>query len=173
MASFVPEYPKLAAHLKSQLDAITPSVQGDLKYYPCLVRLKDGTEVDRVYLVAHVPDVGNWGAYPGQDAGKLQVRIEDVASLAESPSRLPAKLANELYLAGESGMGYIVFTVVFKRRLGVCPCRRNFVMGSAIDFIDYPRWRGPHEVIAVLPHLGRRGKHFRQGPKYFWCLYSE
>ncbi len=111
--------------------------------------------------------------YPAQDAGKLQVRIEDVASLAESPSRLPARFANELYLAGESGMGYMVFTVVFKRRLGVFPSRRDFVTGNAVDFIDYPKWRRPDEVIAVLPHVGRRGKHFRQGPKYFWCLYSE
>src|SRR5437868_10810443 len=45
-------YPKLPPALRSQLDLITPSVDGDLKYFPCLVRLNNGTEVDRVYLVS-------------------------------------------------------------------------------------------------------------------------
>jgi hypothetical protein len=95
------------------LDAITPSVDGDLKYYPCLVRFSDGTEVDRVYVVSEAPYIKHWGVYPGQDRHKVEILVSDVASLTESPSRLPPQFANQLYKAGESGMGYTIFTVVF------------------------------------------------------------
>jgi hypothetical protein len=163
-------YSKLPPNLKSQLEAITPSVCGELRYYPCLVRLNNGTELDRVYVVPEAPYIKLWGVYPNEDPGKSEVRIEDVASLTESPSRLPAPFANELYKA-ESGMAETVFTVVFSRRLGLLPCRSVFATGDAIDFIQYPRGRGPKDVVAVLPYVGRR--RFRRGPTYSWCLYSE
>jgi hypothetical protein len=173
MPLFVPRYPKLPSRLKTQLEAITPSVDGELKYHPSLVRLNDGTEVDRVYVVSEAEYIGQWLLYPDQDAGKVEVRIEDVASLKESPSRLPARFANELYKAGESGMGYTVFTVVFSKRLGFFPSRRDFVSGNAIDFIDYPPGRGAGDVVGVLPHVGRRDAGYRPGPRYSWCIFSE
>src|SRR5205814_3260464 len=105
-------YPKLPPALRSQLDLITPSVDGDLKYFPCLVRLNNGTEVDRVYLVSEAPYIAHWGVYPAQDHGKVEIRLSDVASLNESPSRLPPQFASQLYKAGESGMGYTLFVVV-------------------------------------------------------------
>ena len=163
-------YPHLPIHLKSQLDSITPSHQGYLKYYPCLVRLNDGTALDQVYFGTRVLCGENWGQPHGT---ALEIRIEDVASLTESPTRLPVEFANQIYEAGESGMGYYVFTVVFTRRFGIFPCRRDFVTGTAVDFIDYPLGRGPADVVAVLPHVGRRGKRYLRGPKYYWCLYSE
>jgi len=126
--------------------------------------------VDRVYVASERLQVAHWGNYPDQDS---EVHIEDVASLIASPSRLPAKFANELYKAGESGMGYTVFTVVFSRRFGLFPSRRDFVTGNAVDFIQYPWGQGPKDVVAVLPHVGRRDSSFRPGPKYFRCLYSE
>jgi hypothetical protein len=95
MAPPVREYPKLPPQLKSQLDLVTPSMLGNLKFYPCLVRLNNGTEVDRVYFVSQAQCTS-----PGTD----EIRVEDVASLRESPSRLPTRFAKELYEAGESGM---------------------------------------------------------------------
>jgi hypothetical protein len=169
----VPRYPRLSSHLKAQLEAITPSIDGELEYYPCLVRLNDGTEMDRVYVVSEEQYVRQWILYPDQDSGKVEVRIGDVVSIIESPSRLPARFANELYRAGESGMGYTVFTVVFSKRFGLFPSRRDFVSGNAIDFIEYPPGRGPDDVTAVLPHVGRRDAGFRPGPKYSWCIFSE
>jgi hypothetical protein len=76
--------------------------------------MKDGTSLDRVYFVSQLPWVTLWGVYPSQDRGKHEVLVSDVVSVAESPSRLPAAFATELYKAGESGMGNTVFTVVFK-----------------------------------------------------------
>jgi hypothetical protein len=86
-APSVLRYPKLPDHLKSQLDAIKPSVDGDLEYYPCLVRLKDGSEVDRVFLVSEAPYIQHWGMYPSHEHGEAEIPVTDVASLTESPSR--------------------------------------------------------------------------------------
>lgn len=161
-------YPKLPPHLQPQLEAITPSVAGDLKHYPCLVRLKDGSEVDRVYFVSEAPYIENWAVYPGQDRHKSEIFVSDVASLAESPSRLPPQFANELYQAGESGMGYMLFVVVFSDG-----ARQAFLTGNAVDFIEYPEGRGSGEVVAVLPHEGRNDPDRKNAPSYSWCIYSE
>ena len=166
------KYPKLPSHLKEQLSAITPSTDRDLVYYPCLVRLNDGSELDRVYLVSEIPFITYWGVYPNQDPGKAEVLIADIASVADSPSRLPAQFANELYKAGESGMGYMVFTVVFKGLVPFLRSRRAYLTGNAVDFIDYPLGKGPKDVISVLPGVGRNSR-CRHGLKYYWCLYSE
>jgi len=161
-------YPNLPPAFRSQLNSITPSVDGDLKYFPCLVRLNDGTEVDRVYLVSEAPYITHWGVYPGQDHAKAEIRLSDVASLTESPSRLPPQFANELYKAGESGMGYTLFVVVFTDGT-----RQAFQTGNAVDFIEYPEGKVPHDVSAVLPHEGRNDKGRKNAPDYCWCIYSE
>jgi hypothetical protein len=165
----VPQFPKLSFHLKTQLETIEPGgIQS--RYYPCLARLHDGTEVDRVYVVSE-EYVG--GGYTGPDQYQPQIRVADVASLTESPSRLPAKFASELHKAGESGMGYIVFTVVFSKWLGLFPCRRDFVTSSAtVDFIEYPPGRGVGDIVSVSPHVGRRDAGYHPGPKYSWCIFS-
>jgi hypothetical protein len=169
-----PKYPKLPAHLRGQLDAITPSIEpiAQLAYYPCMVTKTDGTLQDRVYFVSEIPWITLWGLYPNRDPGKQEVLISDVASVAESPSRLPAEFATQLYRAGESGMGYMIFTVVFKRIIPFLHQRRVYATGNAVDFIDYPWGKGPKDVVEVLPHAGRRSR-FKHGPNYYWCLYSE
>lgn len=161
-------YPSLPPTLKSQLDLITPSVDGDLKYYPCLVRLNDGAEVDRVYFVSEAPYITHWGVYPGQDRHKTEIMVSDVASLKESRSRLPPQFASELYRAGESGMGYTLFVVVFSDGT-----RQAFATGNAVDFIEYPEDKGPQDVTAVIPHGGRNDNKRKSAPSYRWCIYSE
>lgn len=156
------------------MDAITPSVEPifGVAYYPCLVTLNDGTLLDRVYLVRQASWIKLWGVYPGQGQGRSEVQLSDVSSIAESPSRLPASFANELYAAGESGMGYTVFTVVFSSPIPWFRSRRAYVTGNAVDFVDYPHGKGPKDVVSVLPHVGR-DSNYTKGPKYYWCLYSE
>ncbi len=167
-----PKYPKLPPHLSEPLRSITPSIAGNLRYYPCCVRLNDGKELDRVYLVSEIPYLSNWGVYPSRDRGKFEVHISDIVSVADSPSRLPAPFANELYRAGESGMGYTVFTVVFKGMIPFLNSRQAYLTGNAVDFIDYPWRKGPKDVVSVLPHVGRKSRYWN-GPKYYWCLFSE
>src|SRR6266849_8637466 len=108
-----PDFPKLPGKLLEDLSRITPSVDGDLTYWPCAARLKDGTGLVCVYVVPELPYIRHWGVYPQQDRGKSYISVADVDALAESSRRLPARLANKLYKSGESGMGRTIFTVVF------------------------------------------------------------
>ena len=43
--------------------------------------------------------------------------------------------------------------------------------GNAVDFIRYPKGKGPNDVAAVLPHEGRNAQPVA-APDWYWCLYS-
>jgi hypothetical protein len=65
-------------------------------------------------------------------------------------------------------MGYTIFTLVFSDGL-----TQACGTGNAIDFIRYPANKGPDDVVAVLPHEGRRDDSLVSMPDYTWCIYSE
>ena len=162
-----PDLQKLPGKLRDDLSAITPSTSGDLTYWPCAARMKDGTVLDCVYVVPEGPYIRQWGVYPQQDRGKRHISIADVEALSDSPTRLPARFANRLYKAGESGMGYTIFTVVFAD-----DSNQAYGTGNAVDFICYPEGKSQSDVVDVLPHEGRNAEPIRC-PEYYWCLFSE
>jgi hypothetical protein len=159
-------YPALGADLKAQLAQIVPSVSGDLEYFPCCVRTKDGRDLDRVYVVSAQPYIALWGIWPDQDAHKFEVRLADVEAIRESPTRLPPGFANELYRAGESGMGYTVFTVRFRDG-----SERSYVGGNAIDFISLPLGQTTRDIVGVTPHAGR-DRAVSDSTPYYWCIHG-
>ena len=161
-------YSPLLVHVREALKDIEPSQDGELVYYPCRAILKSGEACDTVYIVPEKPYIKYWGVYPENDSGKRWIRMEDIAEVEESPIRLPAQYANEIYKNGESGMGYTIFTVVFAD--GV---RQACVSGNAVDFIRYPLGKGPKDVVAVIPHEGRRDNTLVNSPGWYWCIYSE
>jgi hypothetical protein len=160
-------YSAVSDELRAQLERIPTSGDGSLAYRPCDVILKDGQRVNRVYVIPEEPYILTWGVWPEDDKGKKSIRIEDVSTIEESSHRLPAPLASKLYMAGESGMGYTIFTVVFDDGSRVA-----IGTGNAIDFIDYPAGKGPRNVVDVLPHVGRDAPDLHRGSEYYWCLYS-
>jgi hypothetical protein len=107
-----------------------------------------------------------WGVYPEDDRGKRSVSIKSVRRIVDSPKRLPAHLANELYRAGESGMGYTVFTVEFRNG-----ARQAYVTGNAVDFIEPPPGLRASDAVAVRPHEGRQEAKAKS-IDYHWCLYD-
>jgi hypothetical protein len=161
-------YSTLLPHVREALTSIEPSRDGELVYYPCRAVLKSGEASDTVYIVSEEPYVKHWGVYPENDPGKRWIRMEDIAEVRESPIRLPAQFANEIYKSGESRMGYTVFTVVFADG-----ARQACDTGNAVDFIRYPLGKGPKDVVAVVPHEARRGDPLVRSPERYWCLYSE
>jgi hypothetical protein len=161
-------YSTLLPHVREALTGIEPSRDRELVYYPCRAVLKSGEAFDTVYIVSEKPYVKHWGVYPENDLGKRWVRMEDIAEVQESPTRLPAQFANEIYRNGESGMGYTIFTVVFADDV-----RQACASGNAVDFIQYPIGKGPKDVVAVIPHEGRRDASVAKSPQCYWCLYSE
>jgi hypothetical protein len=164
----ITRYQPLPEHVRLALESIEPSRDGDVLYYPCSVRLKNGESLQCVYIIPEIPYIRQWGIYPEDDRGKSWIRVEDVVQVKESRSRLPTRFANELYRHGESGMGYTIFTIVFSDG-----SRHACVTGNAVDFIRYPPDLGPEDVIAVLPHEGSRDDSLIRSPEWYWCLYSE
>jgi len=157
-------YPSLPTTLASQLAKVSLS-GGYLR--PCLVTLDDGTTIDRVYLAEASQYIRQWGVWPENDRGKHSIPIDRIVSVKDSPSRLPPKFADELYAAGESGMGYTIFTVCFADGSDI-----KIGTGNAVDFIDYPAGQSPASVVKVLPHVGRNDPNLRNGPRYSWSLYE-
>ena len=129
----MPKFSQLTAEISRQMEDVEPSIDGSLKYYPCAARLANGDSLSCVYVVWDEAYIKVWGIYPEQDPAKSWVRIEDVREVVDSPRRLPAKFARELYQQGESGMGNTIFTVVFSDG-----SRQAYVAGNAVDFIRYP-----------------------------------
>ena len=161
-------YSPLPASLEQMLLKVEPSHDREMRYFPCRAVLKNGALLETVYFQPQHPYIGFWGIYPKEDQGKLPLRIDDVAAIENSPSRLPAQFATELYRMGESGIGYVVFTVVFSDGQ-----RQACVSGNAVDFIHYPQGKRPADVVAVLPYMVPRDASLVKGPEYHWCLYSE
>jgi hypothetical protein len=93
--------------------------------------------------------------------------IEEVDQVRDSPNRLQPQFANKLYQAGESGMGYCVFKLVFDNGETL-----DVVSGNAIDFIPLPVGLTTTNIKDVLPHEGSR-KDFAKGLSYYWCLYQD
>jgi hypothetical protein len=159
-------YPALPVRLKTQLDRIVPSICGALRYFPCCIRTKEGQTIDRVYVVDAQQYIDVWGVWPDQDSRKAEVRIQDVDEIFESPTRLPPRIANELYRAGESGMGYIAFSVTFKDG-----ARTVYVCGGALDFVSLPPSRSVEDIAEVVPHVGR-DRAVSENLPYYWCIHG-
>ena len=169
MAFEVParEFGRLPDRLYEQLVKVEPSTDGMVEYRPCRVQLKDGRIFDRVYVVECRSYVRAWGVWPDQDPNKRSIRIEDVIAIEESPVRMPAHLANKMYAAGESGMGYCVFVLVLRdgRRL-------PYMTGNAVDFPDLPEGVTTDAIADLLPHARERQPgYYRRSAEYYWCLY--
>jgi hypothetical protein len=160
------KYPPLPQHLRAQLEAVPPSTHDGLEYRPCRVTLSDGRVMDRVYVVPAKQYLHVWGVTPESDSGKRSVSIRDVVAIEESPDRLPARFANEMYAAGESGMGYCLFELEFADA-----STQAYLTGNAVDFIPYPPGKSGADIVALHPHHGR-DQHYLNGDDYWWCLYS-
>src|SRR6266850_1678737 len=96
LKAYVPgkrSYAALTGSLLAAWETIAPSVNGKLEYYPCSVTLKDGRTLLCVYVMNAQSYIDVWGVWPQDDKGKHHVRIEDLVSIAESPLRLPVRLA--------------------------------------------------------------------------------
>jgi hypothetical protein len=142
--------PALPSELAEQLSAVPVSRDRFLQYAPCLVRLKSGDVLPRVYVLEESSYFRMWGDEPSRST----IDPNELASIEDSPARLPAALADEVYAAGESGMGYSIFTVEFTDGRSIA-----FLTGNAVDFPDWPPDFDPSNAVAVKPHVGR--EHFQ------------
>ncbi|MFZ1990502.1 MAG: hypothetical protein WAW96_12110 [Alphaproteobacteria bacterium] len=157
------QYPVITKLLAEELKAIAPSIKKQAKLYPCLATLTDGRQLDGVYMISaadllRIDDIES----------KTILPLGRVAHIEESPTRLPAKLANKIYRSGESAMGYYLFTLVFNDGAQL-PCRT----GDSVDFVDLPHSFADRKIVNVLPHVGQKvvpaGKPQGHGAAAVWC----
>jgi hypothetical protein len=155
--------------VQQQFASIEPTIAGSGDYrYPCSVDLKDGSQIDCVYVVGTSVFTGCAGlAHPSERPVYKWIQPDSIVTIQESPYRLPPRFAEEIYRAGESGMDYWVFTVVFSRW-----SKREYLT-STVDFIDYPSGKGPKDVKAVRPHVGRRLTKLKSHLIVYWCVLSD
>jgi hypothetical protein len=105
----------------------------------------------------------------GDDPRRTYLDVSKIDAIEDSPFRLPASLANVVYEAGESGMGYSIFTVHVRDGRSL-----PFLTGNAVDFPDWPRDVDPRDAIAIEPHVGREhvgGANTGSAP-WALCLYQ-
>ena len=157
---------KITSEQYHQLAKVPASRDGSLNYKPCQVKLKNGQTFDNVYIQEEKSYFEMWGVMPDQDSGKKYILIEDVQEVKESPNRLPPKLANKLYDAGESGMGYCLYKMILDNGNTIDVCA-----GNAVDFVKLPAGYTVKNVEEVLPHEGSRNK-FIPAAEYYWCIYK-
>lgn len=154
--------------LREQWENIPRSRCGDVEYSPCSVILKDGKQIDNVYILPAQDYIKAWGVWPEDDSNKSHIDINQVIKIKESPNRLPVSIANKIYQVGESGMGYHIYTLIFRDGL-----KQTYLTGNAADFVILPEGKTMHDIVDVLPHEGRKEENKKTCPKYYWCLLGE
>jgi hypothetical protein len=151
-----------------ELMRITPSLDrnGFLEYRPCAVETLDGVTTDRVFVVDALSFVMTTGLWPDKVDRWKAVPLAQVAHIKESPSRLPAELANRLYKNGETAMDGVDFTITLSdgRRLG---CKTGTL---GLDFLEYPDGASAADVVDVKWGRFQGGTDCRRA-EVSWCLY--
>ena len=142
----------------SWIEAIEPSINEYRQLHPCQLILKDGRCIPRAICVEdHRGFVTDSWIHPNS-----------VQQVIPSLERMPASLATELYSAGESGMGYQLFTMKMKDGTS-----HVYVTGNIVEFPDFPDGYGTLDIEDVYPHQGREKTKlgYRQARSVEWCFY--
>jgi hypothetical protein len=151
MTSKFPIINLASARFLQQLDAIEAGVWGT----PCSVTLLDGSCHDICLARENnrYGDLGNW------------LNPTKVSEVRKCPYRLPARFAQIIRDAGESGMGYHIYVVELSDGNDFVHVAGNLV----IDLLNLPLGYGPEDVVNVLPHHGRErteSNNYRQVAEY-------
>ena len=160
--------PPLRPDLATQLTLVRPSVSlRGFEYRPCEVEMSDGSINSYVYVADSVSYFPEWGVDPEDYPGKSSVSVEDIASIKESPYRLPPSIATEV-LHRPGGMektGGFYLRLKGDRYL-------HCNTGDAVDFLEWPEGVTPSQVTELLdgPVYGQRLE--ASGAKFWWALFE-
>lgn len=158
----------ISRRLYEALARIPVSKHRDTEYRPAQLRLKDGAVVPCAYLFSLEEFKKGYGAI---EEGPQFISIDAVEHIEDCPHRLPADLATRIHNAGESGMGYCLFTARFSDGT-----KTVFNVGSSgLDFVDCPEGKSPKDIVDVVPHSGSIAEMFgraRAGREFKLVLYD-
>ena len=149
----------MADLIQKIVETIEPSISYD-KLFPASAILKNGKIVDCVYFVNN-PRLK--GSYP-------MINIEDIADIKESPYRLPAKFANEIYERGETSMCCIQFYIVVGDHKAF-----SYRSGGYVDFIDLPEGYKMKDIFQVNQRFSftKFDTKERRVKDFTWCLVDD
>jgi phage-related protein len=150
--------------------AIEPTeIRPDVLIYPASATTRDRRILECVCFVER-KNFSKVFLYksPEETPGVQWIAADQIESVLESTARLPARFANQIYQAGEAGMGYYLFTLAFPFFL-----RRTYVVSGIVDFLYYPLWFKPGDVRAVVGSYGRARRRARPRPmpEVNWCVF--
>ena len=163
---------QITPELLKQLKNIIPSNNRTIAYYPSQIKLRNGDIIDRVYIIDFKDYMKLKNNILPEDDNAID--IKNVINIQESPLRLPVQLANKMYKAGESGMGYCIFTLVLKGGKTL-----PYMMGNMIDFPNLPKEILPLFITDIIPHIGREcfsektDDPYKKSAKYYWCIFKD
>jgi hypothetical protein len=161
-------FPEIRPQLRHQLKKIEPSHNLNLEYFPGMVTLANGQKIDCVYIVDEKQYLKYWGPLPDAEIEKDVISIKDVVKIEESPYRLPAVIANQIYQAGQAENKYHRFTLIFNDLVH----QKYYVGSDAIDFIALPAGKTYSDIHKVVFDL-QPGENYMGGLPYYWCFYSD
>ncbi len=151
----------ISKDLFNRLKTIEPNRYG---YYPCSVILNNGQFQDYVYIVDRNIFIKTWGYNPEEEKAKRFIKINDIADIRESPSRLPSHITNKLNKSGETKMGSVIATYVFSDAT-------KLSLINAHDFIEYPDRKTANDLIDVIPHKWDKD-NLKTGPQFYYSIYD-
>jgi len=137
------------------------------------VLLRQGELYERVYVMDRDTYVQLGGIWPDPPDGTSALAIENIDWIEDSPHRLTPEIATKIYEAGETGLGYRVFTLLLENGT-----RLPYSTGRQVDFLELPPGVTTWDIVDVLPHVGReffQGKGFQpytHAGSFDWCLYE-
>lgn len=161
------DFGELPPHLRKAWEAVSPSHDRHIEYRPCSLRLVDGTTESCVYVMHAQEYILHWGVWPGRQPWQRLIPLSQVADLEESPYRLPIHIADQIYAFGETGMGYVAFTLVF-----VDGATAQYAAGNAVDFVVLPEGKRMADIAAVERHSGGPVAPTHRAGGYAWCLFG-
>ena len=167
------QYPKLTSDQILQLENIQPSVSSGCRLWPCMVLLSNNQKLDYVCIANAQEYIKYWGAWPEDDPGKTSIDIRDIKKISSSKNRLPKNFVDKLNSAGESGMGFLVYRVLFSDNSDYI-----FMAGGVVDFIVLPENKSISDIVDVEPLNHDEVSDLQNLNKldysnYQWCLFSE
>lgn len=161
------DFGEMPPHIRKAWETVPPSHDRRVEYRPCSLRLVDGTTEPCVYVMHAQEYILQWGTWPDWQPWRRGIPLADVAELEESPYRLPAHIADQIYAFGETGMGYTAFTLKFADGT-TAKC----VAGGAVDFVALPEGKRTADIASVEPHPGGPVAPTYRAGGYAWCLFG-
>ncbi len=147
-----------SASLTVAFQRIAPSFT-EYVHRPCTLVLHNGEPVERALCIEEGRGFHTSG----------WIHPDEVAEVCECKTRLPPHLATKLYRAGESGMGYLLFTLELYSGADFV-----YVIGGGADFLDLPEGATTADIKDVHPHEGRERANrdgYRGSAVYRLCYY--